>query len=93
MQTSIYALSGLLFLTPVSAVEVIETVPSVCLSVCEHSHSQTVGHMVTKFSTGTDLDDILDKFYGQGHGSKVKVTRSKNVIFKIIWLVCQDVKH
>ncbi len=36
--------------------------------------------MVTKFSTGIDLDNILDKFDGQGHRSKVKVSRSLKVI-------------
>ncbi len=33
--------------------------------------------MVTIFGTGIDLDDILEEFDGQGHRSKVKVTRSK----------------
>ncbi len=38
--------------------------------------------MVTKFGTGIDLDDLLDEFAGQGHRSKVKVTRSKKRHFQ-----------
>ena len=48
------------FLLPVSAVEVIESVP--CF---------------TKFHIGIDLDKISDEFIGQGHRSKIKVTRLK----------------
>ena len=33
------------------------------------------------FSTGIDLDNILDKFDGQGHRSKVKVTKAKKTLF------------
>ncbi len=67
----------------------------VCLSVsvCEHSHGWTDWHTVTKFGTGIDLDDILDNFVGQGHRSKVKVTRSKNVISMIFSIVCKDTKY
>ncbi len=36
--------------------------------------------MVTIFGTGIGLDDILDELDGQGHRSKVKVTKVKNVI-------------
>ena len=32
-----------------------------------------------------DLDDVLDKFDGQGHRSKVKVTQLKNVNWEF-WL-------
>ncbi len=48
-----------------------------CVSVCGHSYGWTVWHIMMKFSTGIDLDDILDEFDGQGHRSQVKVTRSK----------------
>ena len=50
----------------------------VCVSVCGHTHGWPVWHFSTKFSTGIDLDDILEEFDGQGHRSKVKVTRSKH---------------
>ncbi len=49
---------------PALVVEVIETVPSLCVSLCEHSHGWTVWHIVMKSSTGIDLDGILDKFNG-----------------------------
>ncbi len=42
-----------------------------------------------KFGTGIDLDNILDKFEGQGHRSKVKVIQIKNVIFRVLaWVLC-----
>ncbi len=70
---------------PTLAVECIKSVPFVCLSVrlsvSRHSPSQTVCHMDLKFSIGIDFDDISDEFDGQGHRSKVKVMRLKNVIF------------
>ncbi len=65
---------------------------SVCVSVSEHSHSWTDWHTVTKFGTGIDLDGILDKFDGQRQRSKVKVTRSRNLISMIFWLQCQYTK-
>ncbi len=40
--------------------------------------------MNPKFGGGVDLDNISDGFEGQGHRSKVKVTRLKNVIFSCI---------
>ncbi len=50
----------------------------VCLSVCQHSHGWMDLRMVTKFcTTDLDLDDLSHKFDGQGHRSKVKVTRPK----------------
>ncbi len=33
--------------------------------------------MVMKFSTGSDLDDVIDESDSQGDRSKVKVTKSK----------------
>ncbi len=60
------------------------SVPSICLSVCpsvcEHSHGWTVWHTDTKFGGGVYLDNISNKFDNQGHRSKFKVTRLKNVI-------------
>ncbi len=40
--------------------------------------------MVMKFGTGIDLDNISDELNGQGHRSKVKVIRPKNVMF-VFW--------
>ncbi len=40
--------------------------------------------MVVKFGIAIDLDNILDRFEGQGHRSKVKVIQSKNVIFRVL---------
>ena len=34
-----------------------------------------------KLGVEIDLDDLSSDFEGQGHGSKVKVNRSRNVIF------------
>ncbi len=53
----------------------------VCLCVCQRSPGWTVGHTDSKFGWGIDHDNISYKFEGQGHGSKVKVARLKNVIF------------
>ena len=36
-----------------------------------------------KSSGGIDIDNISDEFEGQGHRSKVKVARMKNVISKV----------
>ena len=38
--------------------------------------------MDLKFGGGIDLDNISDKFKSQGHRSKVKVARLKNMIFE-----------
>ena len=44
--------------------------------------------MVTKFGTGIDLDNISEKFEGQGHRSKVKVIHLKKVIFRVLaWVL------
>ena len=59
-----------------SAVEVIGTVPPVCVSVCL---SVSTWSMVTIFGTETDYDVILDEFDGQGQGHQVK----KNVISRV----------
>ncbi len=56
---------------------------SVCLSVSELSRGWTVWPRTTKSGTGIDLDNISAKFDGQGHRSKVKVARLKNVIFRL----------
>ncbi len=54
---------------------------SVCLSVSEHSHGRTVWPSIMKFGVSTDLNNLLAKFDGQGHRSKVKVTMLENMIF------------
>ncbi len=56
---------------------------SVCLSVSELSHGWSVWPRITKFGAGIDVDDISAKFDGQGHRSKVKVARLKNMIFRL----------
>ena len=73
--------SEVISLPPASAVEVIESVPSVCVSVSQHSHDWTVWSTDFKFGAEMHLDHISDEFDGQGHRSKFKVTRLKNVIF------------
>ncbi len=39
--------------------------------------------MDLKFSMEIDLDNISQEFHGQGHRLKVKVARSKIIIFKV----------
>ena len=51
----------------------------VCLSVCYHSHVRTDKHADLNFGMKVKWKDIYVQFIGQGHRSKVKVTRSKNV--------------
>ena len=46
--------------------------------------SETVGPRVTKFGKGMDVDDPKVDPEGQGHRSKVKVTRSKNMTLCIV---------
>ena len=77
-----FVLSSLYLLPPASAVEVIELEPSV--RVCVHSHNWTVSRMDNKFDMQVCQDHILVKFDGQGHRSKVKVMRSKNVISMLL---------
>ncbi len=74
---------GLLF-PPASAVEGIKSVPSVCVCVCQLSRDWTVWHTDPKFGMGVDTDNISDEFKGQGHSSKVKVARLKNVILEFL---------
>ncbi len=64
----------------------------VCVSVCEHSHGWMDWHTITKFGTGIYLDGIWDEFDVQGQRSRVKVTRSKNLMSMIFWLQCQYAK-
>ena len=52
------------------------------------------------FGGGVDLDNISNEFEGQGHRSKVKVARLKNVIFGfsggLTWLIgslCHVIWH
>ncbi len=61
------------------------------LCVCEKNAwklihiSETVGPRVTKFGKGMDVDDPNVDPEGQCQGSKVKVTRSKNIISGLVW--------
>ena len=72
---------------------------SVCPSVSIHSHCCTIWRTDPKFGGGVDLDNILGNLEGQGHKSKVKVSRLKNVFFgfsdrltcKVHYLVSYDV--
>ncbi len=48
----------------------------------EKNHiSKSIVPRVMKFGRGIDLDDLMVYLEGQGHRSKAKVSRSKNVIF------------
>ena len=63
---------------------------SVCPSVCDWTEihwtiihiSKTVAVRGMKFGQDMHVDDPKDDLEGQGHRSKVRVTRSKNVIFR-----------
>ncbi len=62
------------------------------LSVCDWTEihwtiihiSKSIASRVMKFGQGMDVDDSKVDLEGQGHRSKVKVTRSKNVITGLI---------
>ena len=54
----------------------------VCLSVCDVTKIHIPGtalHKVPKFGQSMDMDDLEVDLEGQGHRSKVKVTRLKNM--------------
>ncbi len=59
---------------------------SVCLSV-----SALMAEPSVVFGTGIDLDRILNEFDDEGHRSKVKVTRSKNVISRIFFHLSEQI--
>ena len=80
----------MLLFPPASAVEGINSVRCVCLSVClsvsQRSQGWTDWATDPKFGVGIDLDNISEEFEGQGHRSKVKVANLKNVIFGLfLW--------
>ncbi len=83
------------FLPPALAEEVIFSVASVCVSVrpcvCFHSAGRTVGPTDLKFGTRIKDHHISDEFEGQGHRSKVKVTKVKNVKISVFSLVSEKV--
>ncbi len=84
MKQSVGALK--VFLPPASAVEVIETEPFVCLSVCmclfvSALTAEPFDTWSRNLVEGLTLI-ISDEFAGQGHRSKVKVTRSKKCHFQ-----------
>ena len=60
-----------------SAVEVIELVPSVCVCVCFKIFNQ---HIETRYNAGCQQG---------GHGSKVKVMRSKYIISRLLGGNCK----
>ncbi len=61
----------------------------VCPSVCLRSTGQTVGPTDLKFGTRIKDHHISDKFEGQGHRAKVKVTKVKNVKITVFNLVSE----
>ncbi len=72
----------------------IYSVASICLSVCLRSTGWTVGPTDLKF--GAHIEDhhnniISDEFEAQGHRSKVKVTKVKNVKIPVFSLVSEKV--
>ncbi len=82
-----------LLFPPVSVVEGIKSVLSlcvcvcICVFVCQHSHGWTVYVTDLKFGRNIAFDNISSKFEGQGHRSKVKVAILKNVIFRLFLMV------
>ena len=68
----------------------------VCLSVrpsvIQRSFGWTVWNTDPKIGRDIDLDDISDEFEGQGHRSKVKITRLKNMILQSCRWACTDVQ-
>ncbi len=77
------------------AEEVIFSVASVCVSVCVclcvclRSAGWTVGPTDLKLRTHIKDHHISDKFEGQGHRLKVKVTKVKNVKIPVFSLVLE----
>ena len=63
----------------------------VFLSVCLRSTGWTIGPTDLKFGARIKDHHILDKFEGQGHRSKVKVTKVKNVKIPVFSLVSEKV--
>ena len=65
-------------------------VASVCLCVCLHSAGSRVGPTYLKFGSCIKDHHISDGFEGQGHRSKVKVTKDKNVKIPVFSLVSRS---
>ncbi len=63
--------------------------PSVCPCVRLRSAGRTVGPTDLKFGARIKDHHILDEFEGQGHRSKVKVTKVKNVKIPVFSLVSE----
>ena len=55
--------------------------PCVCVSACTLATKPLDLIMDLKIGTHVHLDNISDKFGGEGHRSKVKVIKVKNVKF------------
>ena len=64
-----------------------------CLCVSLPVSALTGECMITKFGTRIDLYDILDDFDGACHRSKVKVTRSKNVISRVFFQLSAQIPN
>ncbi len=79
------------YLPPALAEEVIFSVASVCLSVCLHSTGWTIGPTDLKFGAGIKDHHISKEFEGQGHRSKVNVTKVNNVKIPVFSLVLEKV--
>ncbi len=62
-----------------------------CLSVCLRSAGRTVGPTDLKFGARIKDHHIPDEFEGQGHRSKVKVTKVKNIKIPVFSLVSEKV--
>ena len=68
----------------------------VCLSVCEHSHSQTVWPMTLIFGMGRDLDLSLDNIVGQGRRSRSpgKISLCSNLaLWGDVWSHLSDISY
>ena len=74
-------------LPPTLAEEVIFSIASVCVSVCLRSAGLTNGPTDLKFCTPIKDHHISDDLRDQGHRSKVKVTKVKNVKILVFSLV------
>ncbi len=68
------------FSPPASAVEDIKSVPCICVCV-RLSTLSWLNHLMYWFKIY--LNNIADELEGQGHRSKVKIAKLKNIIFEI----------
>ena len=78
-------------LNPVLAEEVIFLVASTCLCVCLSVCTLQAEPLGLKLGAHIEGHHTLDKFEGQGHRSKVKVTKVNNVKNPVFSLVSEKV--